>query len=136
MDTVAAAQRSADEESDRAVSDALWLLVDELESAPHDELPALADPVSHLRAAAAASAAEPHSIFTADETEGTAGDVLGARAVAASVCGAPPTLPTDRLATTVLFSTFANSDEAVAKKQKEMHKEMLILQGLYTGGND
>lgn len=133
---LAAAAHAADEESDRAVSDALWLLVDELEAVPHDVLPDLADPAAHLRAAAEAAAAEPTAVLTSDEREMTDGDVMGAQLTSMLVCAAPQPLPTDRLATTVMFSSFANSDEAVAKRQKELHKEMLILQGLYTGTND
>lgn len=131
-----ASARSQSDAIDRAVSDALWLLVDELEAVEHDSLPALADPISHLLSSAAASAAEPTSILTVDEQAGANRDMLGTRSAAMMVSAQPAMLPLDRLATTVMFPTFVSGDETAAKKQKELHKEMLILQGIYTGTVD
>lgn len=46
------------------------------------------------------------------------------------------TLPRDRLATTVLFNGFAVGQHTVVGQQKVLHKENLVLQGIYTGTED
>ena len=61
-------------------------------------------------------------------------DVGGLAAGSALDCGGrPPVMPGDRLATTLLFPAAAAGDSEAAQRQRKLHKQNEILQGLYVG---
>lgn len=65
---------------------------------------------------------------------GLCNDITGiARAVALDSSAVAVYFPYDRVATTVLFAAGAEGDSPDADRQREMHRQNLILQGAFTG---
>ena len=64
---------------------------------------------------------------------GSQNDVLGILGSSIDFGGSSACMPGDRIATTVIFPSAADSESKEARRQRELHKQNEILQGLHMG---
>lgn len=132
-----AAPASAASERDAARAALTQLEYEREASARPVELGALPALPAYLRAGPPAPADPVPPGDALHHGGGAPADAVGLTPGSALDCGATfAVMPGDRIATTVLFPSAAGGDSVEARRQRALHKQNEILQGLHAGQKD